>query len=58
MRFPQAVHRVGRLQRGILVDMDEGTLALACGIGDPSDTFLDQLAGGGAACIEIVGERG
>jgi hypothetical protein len=38
--------------------MDEGALPLARGIGDPTDAFLDEFAGGGAAGCEVVGKRG
>ena len=58
MRLAQAVHRIGRFERGLLVDMDKGALPFAGGIGDPGDAFLDEFARRGAACLEIVGERG
>ena len=50
------IHRVRGVERGLLVDMNEGARALAGGIGDFGETFLDQLAGGGAAAVEIGGE--
>ena len=55
LRLAQPVHRVRRLERRVLVDMNEGARALAGGIGDPGEAFLDQLAGGGAAAVEIGG---
>ena len=51
------IHRIGGFKRGLLVDMNEGALALAGGIGNPGETLLDQLSGAGAAIGEIVGER-
>ena len=36
--------------------MNEGPRALARGIGDPGEAFIDQLAGAGAAAVEIVGQ--
>ena len=54
----QPVHRFGGLDRGFLIDMDEGADALARGIGDPGQAFIDQLAGAGAAVGEIVGQSG
>ncbi|GCC45360.1 hypothetical protein chiPu_0029197, partial [Chiloscyllium punctatum] len=54
----QPVHRIGGFQRRLAIDMDEGALALACGIGDPGDALLDELAGGGRAAGEIGGKGG
>lgn len=52
----QGIHRVSRCERGVLVDVDEGALALASRVGDPGDARLDQLAGGRAAAFEVFGE--
>ena len=46
LRMAQTVHGVGGANCGIPVDMNEGALALARGIGDFGEAFLDQLAGG------------
>src|SRR6202000_3441325 len=58
VRLAQMIHRVGRRERGVPIDMDEDTLSLSGGIGDPGDAFLDQLPGGRAPLLEIVGKRG
>ena len=57
LRLAQLIHRVGGVDRGLLVDMNEGPRALAGGIGNSGETFLDQFARGGAASGEIGGER-
>ena len=54
----QPVHRFGGFDRGFRVDMNEGALALAGGIGDPLQAAIDDLAGAGAAIFEIVGQFG
>ena len=54
----QPVHRLGSLDRGFRIDMNEGARALAGGVGDPGQAFVDELAGAGAASFEIVGQCG
>ena len=56
LHLAQAVHRLRSGERGVLVDMDEGALALTGGIGDPGDARLDQFSGCGAAAFEVLGE--
>src|SRR6185369_14801574 len=58
MRFPQMIHRLGGGKRACLVDVNEGPHALARGIGNPGEAFLDQPARGGASGIEIGSEAG
>ena len=58
IRLAQPVHRVRRFDRGFLVDVDEGARALAGRVGDFGEALLDQLAGTGAAALEIVGKCG
>ena len=52
------IHRIRRGDRGVLVDVNEGSRALAGGIGDPCETFLDQFARGGTSGVEIGGQAG
>lgn len=52
------IHGVGGIQGSLLVDMDKSALALAGGIGDPGDAFLDQLAGAGTSALKIIGQTG
>ena len=54
----QMIHRIRRCDRGVLVDVNKGSHALAGGIGDPCETFLDQFARGGASGVEVGGEAG
>ncbi len=54
----QRVHGIGGGQCRILVDMDEGALALAVRIGDFGQTGFDQFARGGAAGGEVGGQAG
>ena len=56
--FAQMIHRVGRGERRVLVDVNEGARALAGGIGNSGEAFLDQFARGGAPRIEIGGKAG
>ena len=56
--FTQMIHRIGRGNRRIPVDVNEGPCALACRIGNPRETILDQLARGGASSIEVGGQAG
>jgi hypothetical protein len=52
------VHRIRGGYRGSLVDMNKGARALAGGIGNPCQAFLDQFARRGASGIEVSGECG
>src|SRR4029079_9497169 len=58
VRFAQMIHRVGRGERGVLVEVNEGPGALARGIGKPGETFLDQFARGGASSLEVGRQSG
>jgi len=51
------VHCISSFDRGRLVDMDEGALAFARGVGDSGEAFLDQFAGGGASVGEVGSEQ-
>jgi hypothetical protein len=52
------IHRIGRRDRRGLVDVDKGPHPLAGGIGNPCETFIDQLPRSGASGGEIGGEAG
>ena len=52
------IHRIRRGDRRRLVDVNKGPHALAGGIGNPCETFIDQFARGGASSVEIGGEAG
>ena len=55
-RCAQRVHRVRHGARLVGVDLDEGARALAGGIGDARQAFLDQCAAGRAAVGQGLGE--
>src|SRR5207237_9631089 len=57
-RLTQMIHRVGRCNGRILVDMNKGSCALACRIGNSCETILNQFARGGAPRVEVGGQAG
>ena len=58
LHLAQPVHRLGSLDCGFGIDVNEGPLALARRVADFGEARIDQLAGAGAAALEIGGEFG